>query len=73
MENNRKKTYSELGDSNQLNLDEMFSLKGGLAAYSYGCQTNVCAVDRSGAKELCTDAYCVSGVGPVSPGEQGEH
>lgn len=73
MKPEKRSTYSELGNSNQLDINEMFSLKGGLAATTYGCESNVCAIDRSGAKDLCTDAYCRSGVGSTNPGEIGEH
>lgn len=58
------KNYYELTNDKVLNEDELFSLKGG-AAYSYGCQTNVCTKNRAGAKPACTDAYCRNGMGPV--------
>lgn len=45
----------------------MFEMKGGYVCYGYGCDSNVCAIDRSGAKGLCDTAYCRSGVGPAYP------
>ena len=59
--------YFELSNKEALNPAEMFEVKGGYACYSYGCDSNVCAIDRSGAKDLCDTAYCRSGVGPVRP------
>ncbi len=63
-----KKNYSSLSNNAVVSDEEMLTLKGGFVA-DYGCQSNVCAIDRSGAKDLCTDAYCVSGVGPKSPND----
>lgn len=60
-----KPNYFELTKENQLNTNEMFNLKAGYT-FAYGCESQVCAVDRSGAKDLCTDAYCRSGVGTIS-------
>lgn len=61
-----KKGYSSISSPNSLASEEMFSLKGGFLATGYGCESYVCAIARSGAKDLCTDAYCRSKVGPES-------
>lgn len=62
----RKKSFSELSGNAVLQQKEMLTLKGGYLQ-AYGCDSNVCKTDRSGAKGLCTDAYCKSGVGPAHP------
>ncbi len=67
-----KKNYYELTGENKLDNKEMFSLKGGYEL-AYGCESNVCNTDRAGAKELCQDAYCRSGVGPVRPSQPTEN
>lgn len=61
-----KKNYYELTGENKLNSKEMFSLKGGYQL-AYGCESNVCHTNRSGAAGICQDAYCRSGVGPANP------
>lgn len=61
-----KKNYSELTGGKVLDEHELFDLKGGYC-YAYGCDSNVCNTDRSGAAGLCTDAYCRKGVGPARP------
>lgn len=61
--------YSDLSDKGVLNPQEMFEIKGGYVCYAYGCEKNVCAIKRSGAKDLCDTAYCRSGVGPETPPE----
>lgn len=58
--------YSDLSNGSVLKEDELLSLEGGYLE-AYGCESNVCLSDRSGAKGLCTDAYCKSGVGPAHP------
>lgn len=59
--------YSDLANNGTLNPQEMFEIKGGYVCYGYGCESNVCAIERSGAKDLCDTAYCRSGVGPARP------
>lgn len=61
--------YSELSDKEILNEQDMFEVKGGYVCYGYGCEKNVCAINRSGAKDLCDTAYCRSGVGPAKPSD----
>lgn len=58
--------YTELSNQEELNQEAMFEVKGGYVCSAYGCDSNVCAIDRSGAKDLCSTAYCRSGVGPKS-------
>lgn len=63
------KKYSELSGQRVLKTDELTNLKAGFTCYTYGCESNVCNTNRAGAKDLCSTAYCVSGVGPVKPEE----
>lgn len=67
-----KKTYSELTGGKVLDEQELFDLKGGYC-YAYGCDSNVCNTNRAGAKDLCTDAYCRSGVEPARPSTSTGH
>lgn len=60
------KKYSELSGQRVLKTEELIDLKAGFTCYTYGCESNVCTTNRAGAKELCSTAYCISGVGPVS-------
>lgn len=62
----KKKNYANLSGNAVVKETEMLTLKGGYTL-DYGCESNVCAIDRSGAKDLCSDAYCRSGVGPSRP------
>ena len=62
--------YSELSDKEALHPSEMFEIKAGYVCYGYGCESNVCIIDRSGAKNLCDTAYCRSGVGPKSQSQK---
>ncbi|WP_449304357.1 hypothetical protein [Prevotella pallens] len=62
----KKNHYSDLSENAILKQSELLNLKGGYEE-KYGCNSNVCSIDRSGAKDLCTDAYCRSSVGPVRP------
>lgn len=64
----KKINYSALSGNAVLKQDELLTLKGGYIQ-EYGCESNVCSTDRSGAKDLCSDAYCKSGVGPQNPGK----
>lgn len=57
--------YENLVGMQILDEAEMLNLLGG--GGGYGCESNVCAINRSGAADLCTRAYCRSGVGPMSP------
>lgn len=50
-----------------MNPQEMLRVQGGYVCYAYGCESNVCAIKRSGAVELCDTAYCRTGVGPETP------
>ena len=59
--------YEDYSNKELLDASEMFDVKGGYVCYGYGCERNVCAIKRSGAKELCDTAYCRSGVGPENP------
>lgn len=61
------KLFSDFAGDNLLDQSEMFTLGSGFTCDAYGCQSNVCTTDRSGAAGLCTTAYCVSGVGPKKP------
>lgn len=62
----KKINYSALSGNAVVKQAELLTLKGGYIQ-EYGCESNVCSTDRSGAKELCSDAYCKSGVGPKHP------
>lgn len=62
----KKINYSDLSGNAVLKQAELLTLKGGYIQ-EYGCESNVCSIDRSGAKDLCSDAYCKSGVGPKHP------
>ncbi|MCI6671787.1 MAG: hypothetical protein SOX84_00720 [Prevotella sp.] len=66
--NYEKINYSALSGNAVLKQAELLTLKGGYIQ-EYGCESNVCSTDRSGAKDLCSDAYCKSGVGPKNPGK----
>ena len=55
--------YSDLSGKAVVKQAELLTLKGGYIQ-EYGCESYVCAIERSGAKDLCNDAYCRSGVGP---------
>lgn len=59
--------YSDISNEESLNPNEMFEMKGGYVCQNYGCESGVCEIDRSGAKDLCDTAYCRRGVGPVNP------
>lgn len=59
--------YSDYSNDEILDASEMFDVKRGYVCYGYGCDSNVRAKKRSGAKELCDTAYCRSGVGFESP------
>lgn len=59
----KKINYSSLSGNAVVKEAELLTLKGGYAQ-EYGCESNVCSLDRSGPKDLCSDAYCKSGVGP---------
>lgn len=67
----KKSNYFNLSGNAILDKQSLLNLKGGFDV-NYGCQSNVCSVNRSGAKDLCTDAYCRSGVGPVKPQQPGK-
>lgn len=66
--NYEKINYSALSGNAVLKQAELLTLKGGYIQ-EYGCESNVCSTDRSGAKDLCSGAYCKSGVGPKNPGK----
>jgi len=59
----KKINYSSLSGNAVVKEAELLTLKGGYAQ-EYGCKSNVCSINRSGAKDLCSDGYCKSGVGP---------
>lgn len=60
------KNYSELSGQRVVKTDELTNLKAGFTSCNnYGCDSNVCNTNRAGAKDLCSTAYCISGVGPV--------
>lgn len=63
-------SYAEVAPSHKLNEAELFDLRGGYQM-DYGCESNVCAIARSGAEGICKDAYCRSGVGPAEPEKMG--
>lgn len=64
-----KKTFKELSGGATLNSEEMFALKGGVSAKSYGCETMFCASARFTCKtsedaelgKQCSTAVCKSG------------
>lgn len=51
---NEKNNYSDLSGNTVVKESELLTLKGGYIQ-EYGCESYVCAIDRSGAKELCSD------------------
>lgn len=64
-----KKTFEELSGGATLNSEEMFALKGGVSAKSYGCKYSFCATAGYICKakkdaeigEHCSTAICESG------------
>lgn len=67
-----KKTFEELSGGATLNSEEMFALKGGVSAKSYGCKSLLCttagyiceAKRDAELGEDCSTAVCESGAYP---------